>query len=191
VLAGASFALNQSLCGSLPVQLKWAMIAEPNETVPATMKIKSVSVKGYRTIRDEMIMPIDRLVTLVGPNNSGKTNTLQAIQCFFTGYENQHEYDFDLDICSGYKNLRTNIQIVLSEISISSDKEIFDTIEQIRTLLSLASGEEEEITLYLTFSPNSNPSYRVFPNIRRPQGSDAVTYSRTERRLFDLIFEKF
>ncbi|WP_439486097.1 ATP-dependent nuclease [Blastomonas fulva] len=32
--------------------------------------------------------------------------------------------------------------------------------------------------------------YRVFPNAKRPQGSDGVAYSRLERRLFDYILAK-
>lgn len=154
------------------------------------MKIKSISVRGYRTIKDEFSFEVGNMVTLVGPNNVGKTNTLKAIQMFFTGYENDLKYDFDKDMCKGEKSLRTNIQITFGDIEAGTDDELADSITQIRKNLSITSGSDSEITLYLTFSPNSNPVYRVFPNAKRPKGSDGVAYSRLERRLFDYILGK-
>ncbi len=155
------------------------------------MKIKSVSVRGYRTIKDELSFDIDGAVTLVGPNNSGKTNTLRALHCFFTGYENSLGYDFSTDTCKGEKSLRTNIQITFAEISAESDGELVEAIQSIRELLKVSAPTPDEITLYLTFSPNSNPVYRAYPNVRRPKQSDGVAYSRAEKKLFEYIFEKF
>ncbi|WP_416153112.1 AAA family ATPase [Thalassobaculum sp. OXR-137] len=50
------------------------------------MKISNISVRGYRTIKEELNFDLDQAITLVGPNNSGKTNTLKAIHYFSTGY---------------------------------------------------------------------------------------------------------
>lgn len=154
------------------------------------LKIKSVSIRGYRTIKDELNFDLDKMVTLVGPNNTGKTNTLKAVQLFFTGYENDLNYHFDKDICKGEKSLRTNIQISFGDIDAESDSDLLEIIQQIRETLDVSSGSENEITRYLTFSPNSNPVYRVFPNAKRPKHSDGVAYSRLERRLFDYILGK-
>lgn len=154
------------------------------------MKINSVSVKGYRTIKEELAFSMDRSITFVGPNNSGKTNTLKAIKYFFTGYENKFSYDFEADICKGEKSLRTNIQLTVGEINQQEDFEIIETVNAIRAALLIAPGPVEEITLYLTFSPNSNPVYRVYPNSKSPKGSDGVAYSRLVRRLFDLILDR-
>jgi ABC-type multidrug transport system ATPase subunit len=155
------------------------------------MRISSVSVRGYRTIKDEIAFDLDHAVTLVGPNNSGKTNTLKALHAFFTGYDNELGYDFETDICAGERSLRTNVQVTLSKIDPDADQEIFETIVDIHEALDVSSGGDDTITLYLTFSPNSNPSYRVFPNVKRPKGSDGVAYSRLERKLFDLVFANF
>jgi len=154
------------------------------------LQIKSVSVRGYRTIKDELSFELDSMVTLVGPNNTGKTNTLKAIQLFFTGYENDLEYKFESDMCKGEKSLRTNIQITFGEIDATTDADLVDIVQQIRGSLAISTGSDSEITLYLTFSPNSNPVYRVFPNAKRPKHSDGVAYSRLERRLFDYILGK-
>jgi len=155
------------------------------------LKINSVSVRGYRTIRDELGFDFDRMITLVGPNNSGKTNTLRAIHSFFTGYENDLNYDFDSDICKGEKSLRTNIQITIGDIDSNVDFEFLDTVAQVRDALGVSSATDGEVTLYLTFSPNSNPVYRVYPNSKRPKGADGVAYSRLERKLFDFVLGKF
>lgn len=157
----------------------------------AELQIKNISVRGYRTIKDELSVPLDDVITLVGPNNAGKTNTLKAIQLFFTGYDNNLNYSFENDISKGEKSLRTNIQITIGDFEDATDNDTADIIKQIRSALEISSGSESEITLYLTFSPNSNPVYRVFPNAKRPNGSDGVAYSRLERRLFDSILGKF
>lgn len=154
------------------------------------MKIKGLSIKGYRTVRDELAFDMDRMVTLVGPNSSGKTNTLRAIKAFFTGYENNFDYVFEDDICKGEKSLRTNIQLTIGDISSPEDDEIIEVIGLIRKALLMMPGPIDEITLYLTFTPNSNPVYRVFPNSKSPKGSDGVAYSRLVRRLFDHILER-
>ena len=154
------------------------------------MKISSVSVRGYRTIKDELSFDIESMVTLVGPNNAGKTNTLKAVQLFFTGYDNKLRYKFEKNMCKGEKSLRTNIQITFGGIDAESDGELADSVKQIRESLDISTGSESEITLYLTFSPNSNPVYRVFPNAKRPTGSEGVAYSRAEKRLFEYILGK-
>ncbi|GGF43581.1 Predicted ATP-dependent endonuclease of the OLD family, contains P-loop ATPase and TOPRIM domains [Mameliella alba] len=154
------------------------------------MKINSVSVKGYRTIKEELAFNMDRSITFVGPNNSGKTNTLKAIKYFFTGYENKFSYDFEADICKGEKSLRTSIQLTVGEINPLEDSDIIETVDAIRAALLIMPGPVEEITLYLTFSPNSNPVYRVYPNSKSPKGSEGVAYSRLVRRLFDLVLDR-
>ncbi len=154
------------------------------------MKIKSISIKGYRTIKDELSFEIDRRVTLVGPNNSGKTNTLKAVKAFFTGYDNSFDYNYSNDICKGERSIRTSIQLTIGDLLSPGDDDIIDTITQIRNTLSIPHGSDNEITLYLTFSENSNPVYRVFPNSKSPKGSDGVAYSRLVRKLFDYILEK-
>ena len=55
------------------------------------MKLNTVRIKNFRTITSEQSIHIENGVTLVGANNSGKTNALLAIYYFFTGYENKAE----------------------------------------------------------------------------------------------------
>ncbi|MEJ2017020.1 MAG: AAA family ATPase [Maritimibacter sp.] len=154
------------------------------------MKIESFKIRGYRTVRAELELPLGRVLTLVGPNNCGKTNALRGINSFFTGYDNSLEYIFEEDICQGEKSIQTNIQMVLSDINDTDDAEIINAIRQVRTILGIETGSDSEITLYLTFSKNSNPSYRVYPTTKRPKSTEGVTYSRAERQLVALVFSK-
>lgn len=153
------------------------------------MQIASVRIRGFRTIREELQVPVRDMTALVGPNNSGKTNTLRAIRNFFTGHENRFNYNYSEDICKGGGAPKTNIQLDISDIHPEADEEIHACVQHVRDLLNVEAGDAASITLYLTFSASSNPSYRVYPNVRRPGGNDAAAYSRAEKRLFKTIFD--
>lgn len=153
------------------------------------MKVKSIRIRGFRTLKDELELPLDDTLTLVGPNNAGKTNSLRAIVNFFTGYENRFGYDYEQDVCKGPGTSKTNIQLDLVEITAESDPEIHEAVLQVRQQLGIETGSNNEITLYLTFSQSSNPAYRVFPNTKRPKGPAAANYSRAEKKLFSTLFD--
>jgi hypothetical protein len=44
--------------------------------------VKSISIRNFRCIRQETPVPLSQSTYLVGPNNSGKTTVLAALQCF-------------------------------------------------------------------------------------------------------------
>ncbi|WPZ32421.1 AAA family ATPase [Thalassobaculum sp. OXR-137] len=93
-------------------------------------------------------------------------------------------------MCKGERSLRTNIQVKIKIEEDLHDEELRGIVDQARTSLGAPTHSEDEITLYLTFSENSNPVYRIFPNLKRPKGADGASYSRLERRLFDYILSK-
>lgn len=47
--------------------------------------ISSISIQGFRSIRDANIQELGHLSALAGLNNSGKSNVLRALNAFFTG----------------------------------------------------------------------------------------------------------
>ena len=100
-------------------------------------------------------------------------------------------YDFRTDICKGHHEQRTNIQITFTDINTGNDGDISELVGQIQNALQVQNANSSEITLYLTFSQNSNPSYRAYPNVKRPVGAGGTAYSRLERQLLDAIFNKF
>lgn len=154
------------------------------------MRISSARIRGYRTLKDEIDLDLTGGLTLVGPNNAGKTNALKAIRLFFTGYENTLGYSRDIDLSKGQK-AQTNIALTFTGDE-SSDSEFYDSVKKLRELLGLPEASSGEVTIYLTFSNNSNPVYRVFPNSKRPTiGTFNAQYSRYERAFIDSVLDRF
>jgi len=48
------------------------------------MKIKSIRIKNFRTLKDVTI-PFDAVTTFIGPNGAGKSTVLRALDWFFNG----------------------------------------------------------------------------------------------------------
>ncbi|MPS77221.1 MAG: ATP-dependent endonuclease [Achromobacter sp.] len=48
------------------------------------MKIKSVAIKNFRTLKS-VIIPFDSVTTFIGPNGAGKSTVLRALDWFFNG----------------------------------------------------------------------------------------------------------
>lgn len=48
------------------------------------MKIKSVRIKNFRTLKD-LTIPFDSVTTFIGPNGAGKSTVLRALDWFFNG----------------------------------------------------------------------------------------------------------
>ena len=48
------------------------------------MKIQSVRIKNFRTLKDVMI-PFDSVTTFIGPNGTGKSTVLRALDWYFNG----------------------------------------------------------------------------------------------------------
>ena len=48
------------------------------------MKIQSVRIKNFRTLEDVTI-PFDSVTTFIGPNGTGKSTVLRALDWFFNG----------------------------------------------------------------------------------------------------------
>lgn len=155
------------------------------------MKILNARIRAYRTVRDEINLDLRDGMTLVGPNNVGKTNILKAIRLFFTGYDNDHAYEREKDLSFAQTSLRTSV-VVTFDISSAADSETRKLLEQITESLEVENRAPDEVTVYLTFSSSSNPSYRLFPNSKRPKlGAAQAAYSRLERQMVGSVLNAF
>ena len=57
------------------------------------IQIKEVEIENFRSIFKEKIeLEFGDLTSIVGPNNSGKSNILRALQLFFTGMVEGKQY---------------------------------------------------------------------------------------------------
>lgn len=160
------------------------------------MKLVGIRIRNYRTVATEQTVDLSQGLTLVGPNNAGKTNILTAIKMLFTGYDNTHQYTREHDLTFGEKSGQTSLIGIFSGDRIEKDKAIYDLLDELKTLLSIEStsdhSHDDEIQLYLTFSTSSNPSYRFFPNTKRPsEATQKSAYSRKERDLVQKLLGRF
>lgn len=157
------------------------------------MKLTAVRIKNYRTIAAEQHVDLKKGITLVGPNNAGKTNILTAIRMLFTGHDNAHNYEKSHDLTFDEKSGQTSLIGSFSGDRNGKDKSFYDQLDELKELLSLQeSGDDDEIQLYLTFSTSSNPSYRFYPNTKRPQDpTQRAACSRKERDLVSKLLGGF
>jgi predicted ATP-dependent endonuclease of OLD family len=156
------------------------------------MDLTSIRIKSYRTISAEQSLDLAKGLAIVGPNNSGKTNILRAVQLLFTGHENQLGYDRNLDLTFNDNRSRTSLVATFSGNPNGNDKSIYDGIDELHNLLGTSRNNEIPISLNLQFSSNSNPTYQFFPNAKKPKtGTKQVQYSNKQRQLVSDLLSSF
>lgn len=150
------------------------------------MRINGVRVKNFRTVAaQEQYLDLTQTTTIIGPNNSGKTNLLQAIQMFFTGYDNAHGYAVVEDSPLG-KGARTSIVGYFDGDPTGQDSSFYADLDRLYSMYEL-TRPGETVALYLTFSPSGTPTYNFFPNQKRPR--DGTTQSSISRLQKQLVLE--
>lgn len=168
------------------------------------MKMIGFKVANYRSIYGDYRMDCNGLITIVGPNNSGKTNILKAIKTFFTAKYNESSYSIERDVPNLSSTSQTSMSATFSIAEKDGDiyalhKDLFGMLDH-----SASRGNQgvafaqiggqyvipSEITLYLTFSKdNGNPSYNVYKGLKRTVENNAFT--SLERKFVDLLLSKF
>lgn len=152
------------------------------------MRFTGIRVKNFRTVGgQDAFLDLSDTLTIIGPNNSGKTNLLQSVQMFFTGYENVHGYLVDEDSPRG-KGARTSIVGYFDGDPDGVDAAFYDDLDRLYSLYNL-TRPGTSVSLYLTFSPSGTPTYVFFPNQKRPsEGAIQSNISRLQKQLvIDLL----
>lgn len=122
------------------------------------MKLESIKVKNFRTIDKDETIHIEGGLTIVGPNSSGKTNILKAIEMFFTGFDNKYNYQIERDLPEKVISEQTSLVATF----IASDGDALELYKKLNELLEQPKEITNKITVYLLFSRIGHPSYRVF-----------------------------
>lgn len=155
------------------------------------MKIHSIKIRNFRTVREETILEVDGYLTVVGSNNSGKTNILKAIQTFFTGYENDLGYSKDRDFSkSANRKGKTTITVTFQkEDDKTFDTSLFEEYLEIYEYLESAISNPNEITVYLTFN-DSTPNYQLHYNVKKKKEKQAH-YSQKLKSIVSKILDHY
>lgn len=151
------------------------------------MRLERIRIKNFRSIKSEVFLELNSKKVIVGPNNSGKTNILRSIYIFFNSL-NYNIYNVTNDMPFGSANEQTSITayFLLEE----KDSEIRKKYLALNSLLESPKEFSQEINLYLTFSPNGKPTYRLFPNDKILQGKAEQSRSINEE-IVTKILDKF
>lgn len=117
------------------------------------MKIKSVRIKNYHSIVDCEFKPPD-LLTLVGENNTGKSNVIYALNLFFSKEKPRDKYSFNnpdepIEITITFEALTENEKSKITEDHREGDEFIlkkiytYDPVEGIeKNFTSVKNGED-------------------------------------------------
>lgn len=155
------------------------------------MRLKTLRVKNFRTFEQEQQLHLEKGLAIVGPNNTGKTNLLHAVQLLFTGYDNTFGYTRERDLPFNLKREKTSLTAQFSLSSSTADTKIVSQYREVCDLIGTSIEGLDEIRLNVYFTDSSNPVYRFFPNTARPKGTDGSRLSRAEKDLVESLIRSF
>jgi len=150
------------------------------------MHLESIKIKNFRTIDKDEIIHIDGGLTIVGPNSSGKTNILKAIEMFFTGFENKYNYQIETDLPEKLDSEQTSLTATFIA---RKDEETALLYYELNELLEQPKDLTNKIIVYLVFSKTGHPSYRIFSGGKFKVNK--TEFHAKQKKLFLLIFNSF
>lgn len=153
------------------------------------MKFESLRIRNYRTLGSEQFIDLRNGLTIVGPNSSGKTNILKAVEMMFTGYENILGYDAKRDLTFGVSSGQTSL--VAGFIGDrETDRDFFELYDELNSMLEEPKELETSFSLYLSFAKSGKPLYRFFSNEKMKKEFQAQ-FSRKQINAVNILLEKF
>lgn len=152
------------------------------------MKLDSIKIKNFRTLDEEVTVGFNGGVTIVGPNSSGKTNILKAIEMFFTGFHNKYNYSLEADLPKKLDNHQSSLTGIFTLEK--EDEQIRNLYGELNSCIVDPRELDETITVYLTFTKSGNPSYRLFHGTKQIE-SKKNDYIRIQKELVYLILHSF
>lgn len=152
------------------------------------MKIESIKIKNFRTIDSDLTISMEKGLTIVGPNSSGKTNILKSIEMFFTGLENKSKYIHSRDFPEKLETGQTSL--VGSFVFESQDIEALDVYNSLNKCLETPKESTGKVNVYLTFTKVGTPSYRVFVGEKHNE-EKKKDFTNYEGKLLEVIMASF
>jgi putative ATP-dependent endonuclease of OLD family len=157
------------------------------------VQFTSLRVRNYRSIAGEQTLDIPQQLTVVGPNNSGKTNLLRALKMFFTGFENEGNYDRASDLTFGKTREQTTLVATFSGEGTARDDSILDIYDRILALYAPErTRDSNDFQVQLIFSLAGNPTYRLSSDsTSKVSKENQNNHSRLLRQLIDELMSSF
>lgn len=157
------------------------------------MKIKSIRIRNFRSIKDDFeISGMENGISIVGPNSSGKTNILKAIEMFFTGMENHYKYNIKNDLTFDIKGGQTSIIATFTgDRNLSADRDFYSSYDELNDFFANPKPISNDVTLYLTFLSNGTPQYRFFPNDKYRPHARREKVSEKQQEALSILLSKF
>ncbi|GAA4736385.1 hypothetical protein GCM10025783_03150 [Amnibacterium soli] len=155
------------------------------------MELTELRVRNYRTIGAEQTLKLTSGTTLVGPNNSGKTNLLRSVLLFFTGYDNLAGYRRAVDLTFSAGSQRTSLTATVTlDRGDDADVEALGLLDELHAIVGIErDADRMTINLYFT-GVNDTPVYRVFGNQKIP-AENAPNFSRKQKQLVEIVLHRF
>lgn len=155
------------------------------------MKLENLRIRNFRTLGSEQHIDLTQGLTIVGPNSSGKTNILKAIEMLFTGYDNKLKYDVKRDLTFGVGSGQTSLIATFSGEIDGVDKEFFQLYSELNNMLEEPKPIESKFSLYLSFAKSGTPMYRFFSNEKMKSGQSSGMVSHKQKAAVNALLEKF
>ncbi|MFZ0459874.1 MAG: AAA family ATPase, partial [Rhodoplanes sp.] len=157
------------------------------------MRIKQFKIKNYRSFTDDQELLLSDVNILIGPNNAGKSNLLQAIKLFFDAFEGAQNYHYNRDFPRDAPPGRTSMTTVFSlDVTNEDDAEIWNRYDRLRRKMKLPPTLIKDIPVNLQFSVGDKPTYSLFPGTSIPhllRTSD--DFQNWHQELINEILQKF
>ncbi|MEZ8235740.1 ATP-dependent nuclease [Vibrio splendidus] len=154
------------------------------------MQLEHLRIKNFRTIGGvDQHIDLTQGLTIVGPNSSGKTNILKAIQMLFTGYDNELGYDIKRDLTFGVSNGQTSLAATFSG-NRELDNEFFILYDELNSMLEEPKELTSQVQLYLSFAKSGKPMYRFFSNDKMKKELQ-TQFSRKQMQAVSLLLSQF
>ena len=126
------------------------------------IQIKEVEIENFRSIFKEKIeLEFGDLTSIVGPNNSGKSNILRALQLFFTGMVEGKQYSsaHDFPLCEEVSAKDSTKIIVTVKYEPTKEHLLHNALLELQNTTTQKMLDDDLVKLRLSYSKNGVESW--------------------------------
>jgi len=160
------------------------------------MKLESVAIKGFRSIKSVTLTECGNFNVLIGKNNSGKSSILAAIQVFFTCIREGSVANLnppigkDIDFFGRETKEPIEITLVFALTLAERDNLIRDIVIEAPQMKNAVDGIHPSLLLAITVKimAGDNP-YTYISSVSLIEPNKSISNSAQERSLFSVNYD--